>query len=403
MANLKNVMDKYFANFTIDDNWLRKLTTYYYKLFTKDENTLSFFGDGLWGVYKIYFVPEDVNNWFDDVLEIDDTGLKKEVLSLEEVYVKGKVSTDIVNLTLCYVVHRILNTNLAYERKERYATYCLNILHYKFLSSLQNRKFKYGVDKSIALAVYSRLSRKFMIKVYGSWKELIDQRAKDIISKKSIHYKTLVTYDNDDNAVGKMVNEIQNRVRKMINALTDEFYKVREQDKTIGVSSKIISDEEGERVGESISQYKIYRRYIQNNLGDRNSLVKKEILDIIDKSSSRLPNGALEEVLFWISDNSYSSYDEKINEWLDNLLEYSFSVINDSKLKTNQLTQILIKLRAMFLSSRVFDKKLVDAKEEALKMVELGSKFSNKSVLVTLRSSVMLYMVLRTLTMKHYS
>ena len=94
---------------------------------------------------------------------------------------------------------------------------------------------------------------------------------------------------------------------------------------------------------------------------------------------------------------------KKINEWLDNLLEYSFSLIGDNKLKTNQLTQILIKLRAMFLSSRVHDKRLIKAKDEGLKIVELGSKFSNKSVLVTLRSSLMLYMTLRTLTMKHFS
>ena len=310
MANLKSVMDKYFANFTVDDNWLKKLTTYYYKLFTKDENTLSFFGDGLWGVYNIYFVPEDVNNWFDDVLEVDDIGLKRDIHALEEINIKWKVSSDVTNLTLLYVVHIILNTNLAYERKEKYATYCLNILHYKFISSLQNRKFKYGVDKSVALAAYSRLTRKFLIKVCGSWKELFDQRALDIISKKSIHYKTLINF-NDDYEIIKTVNEIQNRIRKMTNALTEEFYKVKEQDKTIGVSSKIISDEEGERIGENINQYKVYRRYIQNTLSDRNSLVKKELLEIIDKSSSRLPNGALEEVLYWVSDNSYSSYDKK--------------------------------------------------------------------------------------------
>lgn len=402
MASLKSVMDKHFTHIQFNDQWCRKLTQYYYKLFTKDENTLAFFGDGLWGVYPIYFLPQDINIFYDDLLEVDDLSLKNEVHALEQIDPRWKVSSDIVNLTLMYLVHRLLTSDLEQAKKCKYSIFCLNILQFKFLSSMQKRKFPYGVKKEIAVAVFARLTRKFMIKVCGSWRELLEYRAKDIISEKSIHYKTIIFYE-DTYAVMVMVNEIQNRAKKMVNVLTEEFYKAHSQDTSIAIKYNTITDEDGEAITENINQFKIYRKYIQSIIGDRQSLIKKDLIAIIEAQSARLPKSSLEQTLQFISDNSYGLESKRINEFLNDLLEYSFCVIAKSNLKSNQLAKIIIKLKSMFLSSRVTTEKLMKIKDNLTKIIQKKDKFNSMATLVTLRTALMLYFVLRTLLMNHYS
>ena len=405
MPDLKETMGKYLSHIDLNRRFMEDLTKYYFKLFTKDENTMSFFGEGLWGVYPISFTLTDSNEWFDEIIQVDDTNLRHRIKELYadnvNIDVKWQRANDVVNLTLIYLVHIFLTSRLNDRDKVKGASYCLNILQYKFISSLQNHKFKYGVDKAIAIATYAQLTRKVMIKCFGSWKELFDKRALDIIDPRGIHYKVLMSY-RDDYEVIKLVQEIQNRMRKMANFLTDEFYKVREQGKGIESSSKIISSEEGDRISDSIQKFNVYKNYLHSIIIDRNSLIKEDLLDIIAKTTRRIPSNTIKESLEWISDNSYSDLKEKINTWLTSTLEYSFKIIRETGLKTNQISQIIHKLRTMFLSSRTSNEKLTEAKESGLELIMMSDITNSKSSQITLRSSLMIYMVLRTLAMNHY-
>ena len=402
MDTLLTVMNQYHGSTRFDQSFMQRLTRYYYKLFTKNEDVLSFFGEGLWGVYPIYFTNEDGKYWFEEVLDVDDVALTKAIHSLDSIETNWKRASDVINLTIIYSIYRILNSSIAQSIKCKYCFMCLHILHFKFLSSLQAHRFKYPVDKALATAVFEGLSKKYLIKVCGSWKQLLEYRARNILSDKSIEYKTLLVY-KDDKSIIYTVQEIQNRIRKMVNGLSEEFYKIKERDVKIGVQSKLFSDEQGDHIVDSVSSYTTYIRYISAVIGDKDSFIKPDIVSIVENTSNRLPTHALTTMLNWLSDNSYSSLSKDILLWLERIIIFSFKLIAKHQLKTNQLVAIVVKLRAMLLSSRVNEPAVLEIKAQGDSFITRSKAITSKSSEANLRTVTIIYMVLRTLAMKYYT
>lgn len=402
MDTLLTVMNRYHGGTRFDQSFMHRLTRYYYKLFTKNEDVLSFFGEGLWGVYPIYFTSEDGRYWFEEVLDVDDVALTKAIHSLDSIETNWKRASDVINLTIVYSIYRILNASIAPSVKYKYGSMCLHILHFKFLSSLQSHRFKYPVDKAVATAVFEGLSKKYLIKICGSWKQLLEYRARNILNDKSIEYKTLLVYKDDKNVI-YTIQEIQNRIRKMINGLSEEFYKIKERDVKIGVQSKIFSDEQGDQLIDTVSNYTTYIRYISAIIGDKDSFIKPDIVSIVENTSNRLPTQALTTMLSWLSDNSYSSVSKDILLWLERIIIFSFKLIAKYQLKTNQIVAIIVKLRAMLLSSRVNEAAVLAIKAQGDSFIKRSKAITSKSSEANLRTVTIIYIVLRTLAIKYYT
>ena len=64
---------------------------------------------------------------------------------------------------------------------------------------------------------------------------------------------------------------------------------------------------------------------------------------------------------------------------------------------------MLSRLRGVYMSSRSTDPILIDLRERTEKIVEIATNNKNPSNLASTRTGVLLYIVLRTFTMKHYA
>lgn len=403
MASLRTVMQSYFKGVKVDKGLVQRVAHFHNTLVNRDDDSISFFGDALWGVYPIYFTNSDVNTWFDDVIDVDDIGLKREVHELEAIVVTRQVSSDIVNLTLLYVTHLAVTSNtLSVKEREVLIKSTIGILHIKFLSSLQSHRFKYKADKSIALAVYAQLSRRFDIKVHGSWGALIKARAVEITDQRALHRRTLERFGDDDDVV-YMVNDIQGRIREIANKLTEEFHRLHDDDTSIGTNAKLIMGEDGERIADSFNEYASYRDYLSSVVADRESLIRPELTNLIKRALGRVPDESLVEALTWLSDNHRGRENKAIEGFLDNVLGHAFTLIDENNLKTNQLAAIISKLRSAYLSSRTKDDRLTEAKEVSIKFIKKAVTSRNPNVHVTIRTGVMLYLVLRGLSKNYYS
>ena len=403
MSNLKKVFDSHCKDIKVTTGLFKKVKYYHDSLFNRDEDTMSFFGDGLWGVYPIYYEKSEINAWFDDVMEIDDIALREEVHDLPTINTSHKVSSNVLNLSMFYLTHLVMSKRqLPHRDTLALSTLILRILHFRFLSSLQGHYFRYKADKSIALAVYASLSMRYSIKCCGSWGVLIDARSENILANRSIHRTALQRFGTDDQVI-YMVNDSQGRIRDVCKKLSAEFYRLRDMEAGIDTSSMVKRSEEGEFVSDTTKEYSNYRQYITRVIADKGSLIRKEIVDVVDRFTHRLPQGTLETALEWLVDNKDATSTKLISDWLDALLGHAFFVMDKYKFKTNQITHILAKLRSIYLASRTTDERLIEAKELGFKIASNAVSDRSDVVKGAIRVALMLYIVIRTLSKRYYN
>lgn len=400
--NLKQVFSNLGHDLEIDRRLLRDINQYVQRFLTKNENHISFFGDALVGVYPIKYVTEDKAEWFNDILEIDEVELKDELTMLESVDQNHKVTSDPTNLSMVWLVHKVLNTNgISNKDKERTTIEIISMLHYKFLSSLMVHYFPHVANKSIALATYTQLSNKFALKVHGSWGALVNARAEDILSKSSIHIDTLMDF-NDDKAIQYVISDIQTRIRAVVKKIASTFHEIKDSDSRIETtSSTMVKD--GDIVLKTRSDdYTKLKRYIHEIVTDSKDFIRDEILEIIYKAMYTMPPRHLRETLKYISDNYESSRNNEIQSLLDEVITYSFNYLVANKIDPTDLPIVISKLRTSYMSSRSSDESLMKIRKLTDEVVEESVKSRSNTVKASVRTGTLLYIVLRTLTMKYF-
>ena len=123
-----------------------------------------------------------------------------------------------MNLSCLWMAHKFKNSNLSVKLKQEAMFETLMIMHYKLITSLMAHFFPYPVNPEISQMIYDELSLKFSLKREGTWMGVLKERCEDIISDKSIHARTLTSFDNDPD-IQYMVTDIQGRLKSIIKNL----------------------------------------------------------------------------------------------------------------------------------------------------------------------------------------
>ena len=112
MTNIKSIMDAHFSHLKIDAKFLNAIHQYSVTWLNRSEDHIHFFGGNLLGVYPIRYTSSDRNEFLDVLLGIDESVVRKEIVSLPHIDDEWKRATDMVNISCVYLVHRIMNSNL---------------------------------------------------------------------------------------------------------------------------------------------------------------------------------------------------------------------------------------------------------------------------------------------------
>lgn len=401
MANIKSVFDVACKDIKLDNSFLKSIHAYGQSFVNRNEDHVHFFGSNLTGVYPVRFKSADRIEWIDDVLSIDEYAIRQAIVELPSVDENWKRATDVMNLSCLYLVHRVFNSSLNPKQKEQGMTDLLLVLQYKFISSLMAHYFPYPADEKTALATYAALSRKYSLKQEGTWHGVLLKRAKDIMSKQSVHYQTIARFD-DDAAIVYMVTDIQGRLRNMLKKLWSVFEMVRSQEAKIHTTAGMV-ELDGKMVVRDISRnYPPYRRYLNEVIHDKNRFVKQELVDVIASAMHTMPEKLLIDSLNYLCDNSNN---KDVEVLLDETLTHAFEYLStDSRAqsKFNDIPMLISKLRALYMASRSSDPGLLKMREIGEKIVKKAVKTTNTSVIAAVRTGVMLYIVLRTFSKNHY-
>lgn len=398
-----DMLDEETKGLVLDKKFILRVKTFSIGFMTKNLEHIRFFGDILIGANRIVWSQEDRNEFFEDTLDgLDFLTIRSELQSCEAINTKFKVSSDVTNNVIMYLVHKLSKTRgLSPALIKEGQLYLLYIMHYRFLCSLQTHYFPHLADESIARAASSTLSNQYLLKQCGSWQKWIDRRAEDIIKVPSLHSRTLSLY-NDDGDIVDMINDIQGRVRQTYKYLSKVFHDVHEGNNRITSTSAMLETEDGAIVKDQSNGFVSFLRYINDTIPDSHSFIRSELVEVITSINTTMPKDSFQEALDYISDNYTSKRSKVLEPIVNELVIHALNYVTAAKLPLNDLKGVIIKLKSIYTSSRTEDVKLLEVKSSLDKELKSAVPARRHTAIPSIRTGVMLYVVLRTLTMKYY-
>lgn len=401
VANIKSVFEAQCADLKIDNTFCRAVRSFSQYFITKNEDHINFFGTGLLGVYPLRWTSDDRDRWMDDVVQADESELERALHALPSIRTDWKRQSDVVNNSFVYILHRLDNAP-ELDAKLRLETQIdvIRIMLSKFLSSLMAHYFPYPADESVARATYASLSMKSDIKRLGSWGALIYSRATDTLVPKSLHRDT-IRYMQNDASIQYMIQDMQSRIKDVVKTYSIAFHQVKDADGRAITTSSVLELEDGIVVKDVKRAFTAYSRYIHQVAGDPSNFIRKELTSVILSAVNSANEQVFLNVLGYVSEHYADPKKKWIREFIDETILYSFSFISDQRIPANDLIAILKRLRSMFTGSRINDPAI-------LKLREIGDKIVNSTIQrgkvppAPERTALLLYIVMRTLTMNHY-
>ena len=410
--NIKAVFDDVCSGLSIDMDLFRRVERYRVNFVTRNKDHAEFFGGNLTGCYVVRFTSHDRDVWFEDIIQTEESELTPRCNNLIDpnFYI---VAGDVFSLSCVWLTHAITaSTKLSATQKADFGSSVLQILQYRYLTSRMQRHWVYPVDKAIAEATVSLMTNKYAIKYMGSWNAVIQSRADDIFDpKKSIHRETIkhMDYDirNRSESVGYMLTDTQGRCKSMLKNIYGLQLVAMEQGLKIKANSATFIELDGEAViKDKTNSLNKYRNYIMSVLPDRNGFVKDELVQIIVDFNKTMPEKLFLESLDWLSANSNNRNLPIVNETMDMIVSHvlNYISVNKSVMKNkSDLPGLLSKMKGVYTSSRSTDEELLNIRENVEKWVTLATKNSSPAVVAATRTGLLLYILLRTFTMQHYT
>lgn len=400
---LKEIFDKHFANTVFDKSFADKVEKFVRLFLLKNNDHVSFFGGNLIGVYPIRWNYSDTDTWWDDIFDVGETELEKDLHKHPEIKTNRVVSSDVLNHAIIYSIYRVHNSTLIPETiKESTKARLVLALNLKFISSLMAHYFKYPADKGIAEKTFNKLTKRYDLKIYGTWVKMLNNRSVEFVAVNGRYYKAYTTY-NDDIEIIKMINDAQGRIRETVKDITKVYYDCLADDAKVLSSSSSIELDGTIMIKDLTRKATQYNRYIKQVLTEKDGVVKEQLMELVYRAVPSLQPGVFEKLLeTFVNEFQSSKYRTHFNGLIDNLLIFSFDFLKENEIAENDLPGVIYRLKHVYMSGRITDETLLNARKAFDKVAEATDKKLKGTPLVPERCAFFLYLVLRTITMQFF-
>ncbi len=402
-ANIKSIFDNHGKHIKFDRKLIKEIMDYGNGIVNASEDNIHFFGGHAIGVYPVKFKSSDRHEFLIDILSLEESDIRSEVKDLPTVNEDWVRGTDVMNLSCLWLAHRFKTSTLSVKDRYEGMYQSILVLNFKLITSLMSHFFPHPVNPELSQMIYDQLSLKYSLKKEGSWMGLLIERTEDIINEKGIHADTLSKF-NDDGDIQYMITDIQGRLRSIIKNLWEVLAEVREKDMKRHKQS-YFSELEGEMViRDMTNKYASYRDYIELVAGSPISeFIKPELITVVHSMIPTMPKPLLGETLIVFHDQHIKK-NKVTKEWLDLIITHCFEqVIADPKIsrKLNNIPELLVYMKSLYMASK--------SKGDVEKMRVIGEKFikrfvkqNNPSAIASVRTGVMLYIIIRMFSKDHY-
>jgi len=402
---IKEVFTKECGHLKADNKLAKAIHSFERNFVNNSEDHINFLGGHLLGSPPFRFHASDKNAFFDEILEVDDKILQDEIHSVPSINPDHNVRSDAFNNACVYLLHLFEASSLSARVKTQTQLDIVKIMHYRFLGSLMAHYVKHEPPRDLLEATYAALNYKFALKRHGSWGKLIEARSEDVISSRSIHRRTIQKFD-DDEGISRLITDTQGRIREVVKKIIRVFYEVKESNIRITSRSSTIDFDGDLHVRDLTRKNSQLKRYANEVFEERRTLIRKELISVITDAMHTMPERHLIATLEYMSDNYGRRGDPNVQKLIDETMLHAFDFISDNANEFRRhlsLSVLLQRLRSLYMASRSSDQSLIKMREYATKILKKSVKSSNQSMIASVRTGTMLYIVLRAFSMNYYS
>lgn len=399
--SIKSVFESQCNGLKIDGRFAKSVLAFANNFVNKNEDHIRFFGNGLLST-EVKWLPSDTSRFFADILSADESEIQTALFQDGSVNPDHKVASNAFNLAMVFLVHKTLTSSLPQKQKDDVAIKLLSLLQYKFLSSILNHFFRFGVNQQLAQRTYESMNYKYDLRVHRNWYTLCEVKAQNMIAKQSIHIQTFIKFLDDD-AIAYILSDSQTRARSTIKNATELYYIVRSEGAGISVTSSLMEMEGEVGVRDLKRNESQYRRYLEGILGEPASFVRQNLVDIVAESNPSGNSGYFQDTLLYLSSIYNKPTERKTHEFVKRTLDYSFQLILDKGINPNNLSECMLVIKGAINSSRGTSNEVMFLRTEGDKLVRRAIGKKPPFPVSGERTAVVLYLVLRAMTMNYYT
>lgn len=369
------------------------------------------FNTALLGVELPFFLQKDQTVVF-DIFSIDRLMFEKVLESCLIVNQEMKVISDPYNLLTTWLMHLTFRSKLPQKIKEDVAFTLCKLLHYKFFTSIVNYNFPHRANEQIMTATIDGLSLKFDIKQEktSTWKLLMEDRARDVVSKNSIHYRTLDMYSPDKKVV-YILSDIQTRLRTKIKLVIREYYATKERGDKLGSYSHndvLFENVNGRSIEQSYDQMVVEVSNAVLNLG---TFIDNSMVKLICKLNTQLRPDLLVQALTKFSDRAVIQHRNRQSEQIKvsknkQQLYIGYKILISKHIQSSYRSCILNKVnmrsklavlehvRNIYRSSRIVNEDILSVKDSVDIFIKEEMNISREATIISLKLGIILYLIL---------
>lgn len=409
---IRQVLDNHFSETKIDRDLCKRIIDYTTAFINKNENHIAFYGGVLMGVYDLKFLPEDQELWYEEVLQIDEDLLKADFIKCHNIEPTHVVGSEPFNYIPAYLSLRLNKANGIPNNLKTEAQYCLFVvMHSRFMGSLLSRRFnRYPANKAAMEEAFMALNYKFDIKTLGSWERLFRDRARSVLfDNRDFNNYMMDRYNDPEKAdywAKRIVSDLQTRLRELVNKYYQVYVDILKTGTRVRVTSSTGINSDGEMIlRDKTTGYSNYLNYIRSVVTDQSSFIRMELIKITEELLPNLNTVHFIRSLEYISKNYNFEYD-LINDFMDNSVIYVFNTMQNEKKsidRTNDIKAIMLAIRAKLMAPKNKEPEILKIRELGERIAHTATGIRNPAVLSTVRSGLMLYVALRTMTKNYYS
>lgn len=386
-----------------DERLAKRIINFSHYLRTKNPDHINWFGGNLLGVERIKFLTVDNDRWFDEVIEVDEAYLGDCVRSVPSINEDWVVSSDVFNISTIWVLHRLVTAGTQSKLIKQAQIEVGVILQFKYYTSIWYNFFdRCPVDKAAAEATYQALSLKFRLRQLGSWGALLEYQAAQLVDPSGTRARTLRTFAEDKDVL-VIVTDINTRCRAVVKDMYGPLEAVRSGNTRINTTGSTMISVDGDKIIKDTNNfYTTASYYLKDAACNPTNFVRSDLVQLVMDIMPTANETALLECLNAMANAPEGKARRDVNWIIDTTLEHAFEYISSNRIRVTDAGQILLKLRAIYTAPKTSGQLLVELRKELEKFAKKNCFLNSSSAIASIRTAILLYLVLRCLAVNIY-